>query len=212
MWKSLVLGLSLVVAGCASTPAPVVVEQGRLSPPAGQGIAIIALTAQSFNERSAELALHIDGPAGKISEQIALGTDLIRAPSDPNYLNTRRLSFSFRPLGVQVGNTQNVRGRVLVLPLPAGDYMVSNATGSWLREGIQSSNLETVNVAIQQPFHLAAGEVVYLGQVHVNMSLRSVVELSQNLERDFFDLETRRGVTDFSNIIMRPFNAATTVQ
>lgn len=210
MWKSLVLGLSLVLGGCASVPAPV--ENGRLTPPAGYGIAIIALTGQSFNDRSADLALHIDGPAGKTTEQINLGTDLIRAPSNPDYLRGRPLTFSFRPLGIQVGNSQNSSGRVLVLPLPAGQHMVKNVTGSWLREGVQSSSREMVNVQIQQPFTLAAGEVVYLGQVHVNMSFRSEVQFSVNPERDFFDLEARRGVTDFSNIVSRPLNAAATVQ
>jgi hypothetical protein len=211
MWKSLVLGLSLVLGGCASMPAPSLIENGRLTPKPGHGIAIIAFTAQSLNERSAELALNIDGPAGRTTEQINLGTDLIRPPSN-DYLKGRRLTFSFRPLGIQVGNTQNVRGRVLVLSLPAGEHRLTNATGSWFRDGIQSSSLEKVNVEIQQPFTLAAGEVVYLGQVHVNMSLRSVAELSQNPERDFFDLEARRGVTDFSNIVSRPLNAAATVQ
>lgn len=209
MWKSLVLGLSFVVAGCASMSVPVPVENGRLTPVPGYGIAIIALTAQSFNDQSADLALHIDGPAGKTTEQINLGTDLIRAPSNPDYLKGRPLTFSFRPLGIQVGNSQNTRGRVLVLSLPAGEHRVTNATGSWLRDGIQSSNREMVNVEIQQPFTLAAGEVVYLGQVHVNMNLRSSVELSQNPERDFFNLEARRGVTDFSNIVIRPLQAQT---
>lgn len=211
MWKSIVLGLSLVLAGCASMPAPIPVENGRLTPKAGHGIAIVALTGQSFNDRSADLALHIDGPAGRTTEQVNLGTDLIRPPSN-EYLKERRLTFSFRPLGIQVGNTQNVRGRVLILSLPAGEHKVANVTGSWLREGNQSTDRELVNLDIQQPFTLAAGEVVYLGQVHVNMSFRSEVQLSQNPERDFFDLEARSGVTDFSNINMRPLKAADTAQ
>jgi hypothetical protein len=210
MWKSLVLVMSFGLSACASMPVPV--ENGRLTPPAGHGIAIIALTAQSFNNQSADLALNIDGPAGRTTEQINLATDLIRAPSNPDYLKDRRLTFSLRPLGIQVGNSQIARGRVLLLPLPAGEYKVTNATGSWLRDGVQSSNREIVNLDIQQPFTLAAGEVVYLGQVHVNMNFRSEVTLSQNPERDFFDLETRRGVTDFSNIVIRPLNAAETVQ
>ena len=210
MWKSLVLVLSFVLAGCASVPAPV--ENGRLSPPPGYGIAIIALTAQSFNNQSADLALNIDGSVGRTTEQINLATDLIRAPSNPDYLKDRRLTFSLRPLGIQVGNSQIARGRVLLLSLPAGEHRVTNATGSWLRDGVQSSSREMVSLEIQQPFTLAAGEVVYLGQVHVNMNFRSEVLFSQNPERDFFDLETRHGVTDFSNIVIRPLNAATTIQ
>ncbi|WP_027468704.1 hypothetical protein [Deefgea rivuli] len=210
MWKSLVLVMSFVLSACASMPVPV--ENGRLTPPPGHGIAIIALTAQSFNNQSADLALHIDGPAGRTTEQINLGTDLIRAPSNPDYLKDRRLTFSFRPLGIQIGNSQIARGRVLVLSLPAGQHTVTNATGSWLRDGVQSSSREMVSLEIQQPFTLAAGEVVYLGQVHVNMSFRSDVQFSVNPERDFFDLEARRGVTDFSNIVIRPLNAAATAQ
>lgn len=207
MLKTALAAFSMILVGCASTPTPQWVEQGRLVPPAGKGIAVIALTGQSFNDQSAQLTLHLDGPAGKTSEQVSLGTEMLSPPSDPNYLNTRRLSISFRPLGIQVGNSQNVRGRVLVMPLVAGDYKVSNVTGSWLREGVQSSDLETLNLPIDKPFQLAAGEVVYLGDIHVNMNFRSNVVLGQNPERDFFNLETRRGVTDFSNILMRPLQA-----
>ncbi len=189
MWKGLVLVLSFVLAGCASLRPPV--ENGRLTPAPGQGLAIIALTAQSFNDDTADLTLHISGPAGRTSGHMRLITDFIRAP----------------------GNTPNSTGRLLVLSLPAGQHMITNATGSWRRD---SGNLmflrEMINVEIQQPFTLAEGEVVYLGQVHVRMNFRPDVTFSQNTERDFFDLKTRSGVTDFSNIVIRPLQAAATVQ
>jgi len=186
MWRSLVLVLCLVIAGCASMRPPV--ENGRLTPPPGQGIAIIALTAQSFSDDTADLALHISAPAGRTSSFMRLSTDFIRAP----------------------GSTHNSTGRLLVLPLPAGQYMITNATGSWRRDSSSSLFMrEFINVEIQQPFHLAADEVVYLGQVHVNMNFRSDAVFSQNIERDFFDLKARSGVTDVSNIVIRPLNAVT---
>ncbi|QZA78710.1 hypothetical protein K4H28_04680 [Deefgea tanakiae] len=189
MLKSLVLVLSFVLAGCASMRPPV--ENGRLNPPPGQGLAIIALTAQSFSDDTADLALHISGPSGRTTAHMRLATDFIRAP----------------------GSTHNSTGRLLVLALPAGQHMITNATGSWRRDSNSSMFMrEFINVDIQQPFNLAAGEVVYLGQVHVNMNFRSDVRFSQNIERDFFDLNARSGVTDVSNIVIRPLNAAATVQ
>lgn len=184
MWKSLIVVLSFVMAGCASMRPPV--ENGRLTPPPGDGIAIIALTAQSFNEDTADLALNISGPAGNTVSVMRLATDFIRAP----------------------GSTLNSTGRLLVLPLPAGQYMITDATGSWRRDGMSSMfPREFINVPINKPFTLAAGEVVYLGQIHVNMNFRSNAVFSQNTERDFFDLKARSGVTDFSNILIRPLGA-----
>ena len=210
MWKYIVLALSFVLAGCASLSEPIPMENGRLSPKPGHAIAIVALTGQSLNYRSAQLALHFDGPAGKTVERINFSSDTILAPSN-DYLKGRRLTFSPQSLGGQVGNKQSARGRVLLMSLPAGEYKVAKATGLWLREGKTTDDV-LVNVAIQQPFTLAAGEVVYLGQVHVDMGFRSTVNFSQNPERDFFNLEARSGVTDFSNIIMRPLKAADAAQ
>jgi hypothetical protein len=187
MLKKLALFLTLMalLTGCASLRPPV--ENGRLSPAPGQGLAIIALTAQSFSDETADLALHIAGANGISTSHMRLATDFIRAP----------------------GSTHNSTGRLLVLPLPAGHYMVSNATGSWRRDSNNAFFMrQFINVNIQQPFSIAAGEVVYLGQVHVNMNFRPDVTFSQNTERDFFDLQARSGVTDVSNIVIRPLNAA----
>ena len=184
MWKSLVLVLSFVLGGCASLRPPV--ENGRLTPAPGQGLAIIALTAQSFNDDTADLSLHLRGASGRTSGHMRLVTDFIRAP----------------------GDTPNSTGRLLVFPLPAGPYMITNATGSWrLDSGSSMFVREFINVDIQKPFTIAAGEVIYLGQVHVNMNFRPDVRFSQNIERDFFGLNVRSGVTDVSNIIIWPLDA-----
>lgn len=178
-----------VLSGCASLRPPV--ENGRLNPASGQGLAIIALTAQSFSDETADLALHIAGPTGTSTAQMRLATDFIRAP----------------------GSTHNSTGRLLVLPLSAGHYMIRNATGSWRRDSDNAFFMrQFINVNIQQPFSIAAGEVMYLGQVHVNMNFRPDVTFSQNTARDFFDLQARSGVTDLSNIVIRPLNAAATAQ
>lgn len=179
----------LLLTACASFRPPL--DNGRLSPAPGQGLVIIALTAQSFSDETADLALYISGASGTSLSQMRLATDFIRAP----------------------GSTHNSTGRLLVLPLTAGQYEITRATGSWRRDSSNAFFMrEFISVNIQQPFHIAAGEVVYLGQVHVNMNFRPDVVFSQNTERDFFDLQARSGVTDVSNIVIRPLNAAATVQ
>lgn len=174
----------LVLTGCASVKLPL--ENGRLTPAAGQGIAIVAFTAQSFSPDTADAQLFIQGANGRAVGYTRLVTDFIRAP----------------------GDTQNSVGRLLVLPLPAGQYAVTRAAGSWLRDsGTLIGNYQYVDVPLNAPFKVAAGEVVYLGQVHLNMNLRGEVAFSQNSTRDFYDLQVRSGVTDTSNIQIRPLAA-----
>ncbi len=186
MLKKFIAVFALFLSACASVPTPVV--NGRLSPAPGQGLAIIALTAKSFSDDTANLSLQIKGPNGGTSGHLNLITDFIRSP----------------------GDTPNTTGQLLVLPLAPGQHMIKNASGSWRNPS--NGAREYINVNINHPFTIAAGEVVYLGQVHVNMNFQPDAEFSQNTERDFFDLKARRGVTDFSNIVIRPLNAAATVQ
>lgn len=173
----------VLLSACTSVTTPV--NAGRLSPPAGQGLAIIALTANASPviKDSAEIQLMIQGETGKYYGYSRPGIDFIRA----------------------AGDTRNSDGSLLQLTLPAGRYTVVQASGSWQRQTDQLLEpREFFTVPIGQSFELAAGEVRYLGEVQVNINLRPDIRISQNSERDFYHLQVRHGVTDISNIQIRP--------
>ena len=175
----------LLLSACASLQPPL--ANGRLSPVAGQGLAVIAFTAKSFNDDHADATLHISGAQGRHTLYTRLSTDFIRA----------------------AGDTPNAVGKLFVVPLAAGDYRLNRATGSWRRDSDMSlMNYEYVDVQLDQPFSVKAGEVVYLGQAHLLMNYRANVTFSDAHARDFYDLSARSGVTDFSNIVIKPLTAA----
>lgn len=173
----------LLLGACASVKPPL--AEGRLSPPAGQGIAIVALTASAAPHirDTVQLQLHLQGEGKKYTGYSHLASDTIRAE----------------------GNTPNSEGRLLVLQLPAGRYQAERVSGSWQRQSNSwYDEREFFNLPLQRSFTLGAGEVVYLGQVQVNINLRPDLSLSQNTPRDFYDLHVRSGVTDTRNIQIRP--------
>jgi hypothetical protein len=173
----------LLLSACASVTTPV--SEGRLSPPAGHGLAIIAFTANASPviKDSTEMQLMVQGETGKYYGYSRPSIDFIRA----------------------AGDTPNSDGSLLQLTLPAGRYTVVQASGSWQRPSDQLLEpREFFTVPIGQSFELAAGEVRYLGEVQLNINLRPDVRISQNTARDFYHLQVRHGVTDISNIQIRP--------
>ncbi|MBM5575303.1 hypothetical protein [Deefgea sp. CFH1-16] len=175
--------LVLLLSACANLQLPVV--NGQLTPAAEQGLAIIGLTAQSFNNDTASANLTLQGPSGNINLYTRLVTDFIRAP----------------------GDTPNATGRLFVVPLLPGQYRVVAADGQWRRDSMNLMNMyQYVTVPLNLPFQVKAGEVVYLGDVHLNMNYDSSVNLSNDHARDFFDLQARHGVSNFNNIAIQPLN------
>ncbi|QZA80106.1 hypothetical protein [Deefgea piscis] len=188
MFRSFKLILSamlvLLLSACANLQLPVV--NGQLTPAAGQGLAIVGLTAQSFNNDTASANLVLQGPSGNISLYTRLVTDFIRAP----------------------GDTPNATGKLFVVPLLPGQYRVVAADGQWRQDSanLMMNMYQYVTVPLNLPFQVKAGEVVYLGDVHLNMNYDSSVNLSNDRARDFFDLQARHGVSNFSNIAIQPLN------
>ncbi|WP_156905425.1 hypothetical protein [Chitinibacter tainanensis] len=181
------IALLAVLTACANLAAPKVnlVQDGQLQPPAGQGIAVLAFTAQSFDRDTAEARLQLDGPAGRQWLQLRLVTDFIRAP----------------------GQQSNPSGRLFVLPLPAGEYRLGNIYGSWRRPGNSFDlfgNWENVFVPLDQRFTVRAGEVQYLGEIHLQMNYQSTVDYRQDFARDQYELQQRHGVSRTENIRQQP--------
>ncbi|MGL4994868.1 MAG: hypothetical protein ACRC6G_01685 [Deefgea sp.] len=188
--KLSILAASLMLSACATVTPNANVNNGQLLAPAGEGLALLSLTVQSKNLETANTYLYLEGPTGRLSLDATMKDHHIRAANEP----------------------KRVAGRLFIQPLPPGEYRLVLVAGSWR----DSSNLmfmyPKADIPLDVPFTIKAGEVTYLGEVRFGLSLMPKVDLVSNTERDFYDLKTRSGVTDFSNIIMRPLNAAATVQ
>ncbi|WP_410498637.1 hypothetical protein [Chitinibacter sp. S2-10] len=181
MKKLFLIILLGALSACVSNPSAnynvmQTVENGRLVPQAGTGIAIVSLTFTTLDRDTAEADLQIDGVNGRTALKARLPSDYIRSQS----------------------NDADPMGRVFVVSLPAGNYALSRVVGNWLMHGSGERNY--VNVETNKPFSIKAGEVVYLGEVHLDMNFQSTVQYKQNSTRDFHHVQRRHDVTDFSNV------------
>lgn len=170
------LVLALLLSACTT---PLLMEQGRLTPPPGTGYVIAAVTLDSLNHRHADAGICLYGPAGEtcLESQISLG--YIRAPGD-------------EPDGV---------GSLHLLVLPAGNYQVAEIYGSWLDDSFVGMAFRNrAYFELNERFALAPGQVLYLGDYHISLNFQPSYSRSDTRQRDFNDMRVRSGVKDFSNI------------
>ncbi|UXY17197.1 hypothetical protein N8I74_09375 [Chitiniphilus purpureus] len=175
---------ALALSACAAFKPPV--TEGRLTLPPGQGAAMLAVTMTSFDDDSAQAGVRLQGPGGGATVIAQRMTDHIRAP----------------------GDTADGRGRLFVIPLPAGDYRITQAFGSWIEEIGGWRHREYVHIPRNDPVHIDAGRVVYLGTLHVNLNHRPDAAPSDTRERDLNHARLLWGVTDTANIDYRPLSGA----
>ncbi|MBE9609732.1 hypothetical protein [Chitinilyticum piscinae] len=180
-----------LLVGCASMQ-PQLGSNGQLQPPAGMAYAIVGVTMHSYDDISSDpdAALELIGPAGRTQIWANTATAGIVAP----------------------GDAPNGNGRLSAVALAPGDYVASRMYGSWLVESGLWRRREMVTATINAPFSLKAGEVVYLGDAHLNLNFRPSYELHAERERDFHHMQTRWGVTDTSNIRIAPLQAPSAAQ
>ncbi|WP_288841589.1 hypothetical protein [uncultured Deefgea sp.] len=182
MRRLFALFVCVLFTACAS---PLPLQDGRLNPPAGQGMVLLSLTGQANYLMGASLSLDITGPA---PQQLItrLGTDMIQAP----------------------GSEENPAGKLFALTLPAGEYRTSQVRGSFIVVGVHAGETRYVTLPLNTDFRVAAGQVVYLGNVNVALNFASTLRLSNTAARDFYDLKQRDGVTDTRNILIEPLRVA----
>lgn len=175
MFKRLTgLVLVLLLAACASQP--ILLQQGKLSPPEGQGYAIVALTLNSFDQDRASAWLRLQGPGGNQDLYASITTDTIVAPQ------------------------KSVIGKLHILPLTPGQYTVKEAIGDWTYTAAGWPQQRHDQLAVGRQFEMKSGEVLYLGEVHLALSFKSSLQLSDQHERDFYALSQQYGISDTSNI------------
>ncbi len=165
----------LLLAGCA---APLRIEAGRLVPPAGHGYVIAAVTLETSANSHGDAAIQLDGPAGRLYLYADIGVDMIRAP----------------------GKETDGAGKLHVVAVPAGRYRVSELYGSWADDSNGFGMRNLASFELDERFDLAAGQVVYLGDYHLELNFMPSYRRSDTRRRDFNELAERRGVKDPSNI------------
>ena len=170
---------TLLLTACAT---PLHIESGKIVPPPGQGYVIAAVTMDSLDHDNADAGILLNGPRGEIRLESQINLNFIRAP----------------------GNEPDGAGKLHVVALPAGHYQVSKVYGSWADDTAGWMRFQIrPSFALNEPFDLQEGEVVYLGDYHMSLNFQPSFSRANTQRRDFNDLAFRRGVTDFSNITIK---------
>ncbi|MCX7206215.1 MAG: hypothetical protein NT086_09600 [Proteobacteria bacterium] len=167
---------SALVAACSAQPA-LQIENGRLQPPAGQGYVVLALSVQSLSSDRASLQVELVGAESKHSLRADISRDVISGPD------------------------AETRGRLWVLPLAAGSYTVSEAWGEWAVNGSNGRGGQP-HFKIERRFQIAAGEVLYLGEINAQLNFAPALSYSDQTPRDFYQLK-QWGVQDTSLVTTR---------
>jgi hypothetical protein len=184
MKRILALAVLLLMTACAGTTSnrhtAQQIENGKLMPAEGQGVVVVAMTLQSLDRDSSDATLFLQGANGMNHMYARIMTDMINAP----------------------GSDPMPAGRVYMLSLPAGDYLLRNVSGNWSRRtgSVGFDDSQYYNVPLNQKITVRAGEVTYLGSVNVNINFQASVSYSNEFKRDMYDLQHRYQLTDVSNI------------
>ena len=174
-----------LLSGCASMADRL---HGSLTPPPGRAYAILSLTGKAFNPDLATVGMSVRDAQGRVvAEDVAsLLTDTV-----------------FGEEGMSP-----VEGKLVLLELPPGDYRLAGVWGHWSEDGVFGSDLKMKQFRLDAPFHLDAGETVYLGQVQLEMSFLPEVKLSDEQKRDFGHMRRVWKIPDLSRVAARPLQMA----
>lgn len=176
----LLLASALLLSACATSPQ--ISTSGVMVPPPGQAYAILANSFTTFDHDSTNTSVVLDGPFGQKEFFAHVTTNYIR----------------------DVGDIPDVPGQVHLITLPPGHYTIPMAWGRWnsgTGSTMVTNHIDRIPLNLQ--FDVAAGEVVYLGDVHLDLSLRSTATLRDEHARDFNHIKVLWKVPDLSSIQIR---------
>ncbi len=167
MKKRWIILLCLMLAACASPVARHL--NGSLTPPPGMAYALVSLTASGHDIDNAQLAARfhaLDGDKhqdGAIYASLATDTIFSR----------------------QVGGPM-VDGRLSLITLKPGHYQFYSASGRYQEDTLMLSTHSTVwrTFKLNLPFDVKAGEVVYLGEINLDLSNLPEWHVRDSRERD----------------------------
>lgn len=184
MIKRWIILLCLMLAACVS---PVVKHlNGSLTPPPGMAYALVSLTASGYGIDDAQLSAHFRAlDADKRHDgavYASLATDTI--------------------FSRQVGGPMT-DGRLSLITLKPGRYQFYSASGRYQDGMLFMHPTVWRTFKLNLPFDVAAGEVVYLGEIHLDLSNLPEWEIRDSHERDLGHVERIWQVPDVSMVHTR---------
>lgn len=199
---AVVPALSSLLLACANVPPTV---NGSLVPPAGLAYVVMSTTYDAGQDSG------INGEAG--IEMIGPDQKKIIAVSSPGNSEIQ-------------GLTENAKGGLHLLSLPAGEYRIQRAFGSYQESGFEfgfgvstgsaysgagmglgastGGKRSHFAVPLKAVFQIMAGEVMYIGNAHIKLERIPSATISSQVPRDFNHMRKVWKVTDFSTVQIRP--------
>jgi len=153
--------------------------QGSLTPPPGQGYAIVSLTARAIVPDNGTLEVHWNG-------------------LDNGSNGTVRANFATDSLSSEPGMAP-AEGKVILLTLAPGRYQISDAWARW-DEDTGDSATYVKHYWVNAPFEVKAGETVYLGNIMADLSFLPELQLRDEQQRDFSHIRNAWHVADTSAV------------
>jgi len=163
--KCWIILLCLMLAACASPVARHL--NGSLTPPPGMAYALVSLTASGYDIDDAQLTARFHALDGDKQQDGAvyasLATDTI--------------------FSRQVGGPM-VDGRLSLITLKPGHYQFYSASGRYQDGMLFMHPTVWRTIKLNLPFDVAAGEVVYLGEINLDLSNLPESHVRDSHERD----------------------------
>ncbi|MDN0075392.1 hypothetical protein QU481_10865 [Crenobacter sp. SG2303] len=166
----------LLVAGFSNANPSI---QGSLTPPPGQGYAIVSLTARAIVPDNGTLEVHWYG-------------------LDNGSSGIARANFVTDTLYSDQGMAPT-EGKVILLTLAPGRYQISDAWTRW-GEDTGDSTTHVKHYGVNAPFEVKAGETVYLGNIMADLSFLPELQLRDEQQRDLDHIRNTWHVADTSFI------------
>lgn len=178
MRQILVLLTFLWLTGCTTMADRL---QGSIQPPPGYGYAIFSLTGRAFEPDTATASLNWQSLDTLQNGTVwaSMNTDTIFGAPD----------------------TGMSEGKLELLTLPPGRYMLTTAYGNWMEEGAWSRYRKMQTYPLNLPFNVIENKAVYLGEIQLDMSYRPSVNLLDSHVRDFNHMKRIWKVQDMSPVI-----------
>lgn len=175
MRRLLILLLTcLILSGCQSMATQL---GGSLTPPPGQGYAVVSLTARSFEPDSSHVEARFvgldGGPGGRISASLLTDTVFGEEGMSP------------------------AAGKLALLTLPPGRYRFVEAIGYYPDTGFLRG-VRIARLPMRHDFAVTAGQASYLGEIRLDLSNLPDVEVRDAQRRDFGHIRRVWHVDDLS--------------
>lgn len=178
MRKLFLLIGTLVLVGCA-TPASNL--NGTLTPPQGMAYVIVAVSGVSYEPDYTHLEVRYRSLKSEVKGSIHVNL------------------FQDTIFGYPLGNM--TPGKLALLRLPPGKYYFDGAYGNYMNP---DEGGKVVSFPLSAEFTLGDGEVIYLGEIKLDLSLKPELTTSNQQTRDFAHIERIWQIKNLTPIKIKP--------